>query len=270
MNGLESVIGRLIHLSNEKAEPNDYEKDGLLYCGKCHTPKQCIADFGEPIIVSCTCLCKQEKIRAELEEKERRERMMKIQSIRAQGIQDRAIEKYTFQSADLSKNIIRCQRYVDRWQDMRNKNAGLLFWGNVGTGKTFAAACIANALIEKGYPALVTSFPKLLNSGWDKSEIIIQMKRFQLLVLDDLGVERESDYALEIVQFAVDERYKARLPLIVTTNLTLAEMRSPKNMRYARIYDRVLEMCVPVHFDGESKRKSASNEKMRFAREVLG
>lgn len=153
---------------------------------------------------------------------------------------------------------------------MLEHNNGLLFWGNVGTGKTFAAACIANALIDNGVPALVTSFPRILNSGWDKTEIIGQMKEFPLLVIDDLGVERSSEYALEIVQMVVDERYKSGMPLIVTTNLTRQELESPKDMRFSRIYDRVLEMCVPVYFDGPSRRKKTADDKMRFAREVFG
>ena len=97
-----------------------------------------------------------------------------------------------------------------------------------------------------------------------------QMKRFQLLVIDDLGVERESDYALEIVQLVVDERYKSGIPSIVTTNLTLKELENPKNLRYARIYDRVLEMCVPVYFDGPSRRQEKRKDKLRLAREVFG
>ena len=67
----------------------------------------------------------------------------------------------------------------------------------------------------------------------------------------------------------IDERYKARKPLIVTTNLTLEEICKPKSMDYQRIYDRILEMCVPVVFQGGSIRRKAANEKLRRAREAL-
>ena len=53
-------------------------------------------------------------------------------------------------------------------------------------------------------------------------------------------------------------------------SLTLTELENPSNVRYARIYDRVLEMCVPVHFDGPSRRKAKAQDKMRFAREAFG
>ena len=138
------------------------------------------------------------------------------------------------------------------------------------SGKTFAAACIANALIDRGVPALVTSFPRILNGGWDKSEIISQMKRFPLMVIDDLGAERQSEYAQEIVYAVVDERYKTRKPLIVTTNLTLDEMNDPKSMDYKRIYSRIQEMCVPVYFKGGSRRVKIAEGKKDVVREIFG
>ena len=82
---------------------------------------------------------------------------------------------------------------------MYTQNNGLLLWGNTGNGKTYAAACIANALIARGIPALITSFPRILNAGWDKREIAEQMRQYPLLVIDDLGAERESDYFNNLV-----------------------------------------------------------------------
>lgn len=49
-------------------------------------------------------------------------------------------------------------RYVEQWQTMRTENIGLLFWGGVGTGKSFLAGCIANALMEQEVPVLITNF----------------------------------------------------------------------------------------------------------------
>lgn len=252
-------------------QESDFLRDGLLHCGVCGVPKQCrINLMGRTATVRCMCRCENEAYQQERRRSQELDRMMNAQRLRAQGIQDEGVREYTFANAQESKTIAACRRYVERWDDMFDHNQGLLFWGDVGTGKTYAAACIANALIDRGIPALVTSFPKILNAGWDKSEIVKQMGQFPLLVLDDLGVERESDYALELVQMVVDERYKAAKPLIVTTNLTKTDFEHPKNMKFKRVYDRVLEMCAPVRFTGESRRKSKAEEKMRFAREVFG
>ncbi len=65
---------------------------------------------------------------------------------------------------------------------------GLLLWGNVGTGKTFLAGCIANALMEKNIPVLIMSFPKLLNApggiySGEKNEYLKSLNLYQLLSL---------------------------------------------------------------------------------------
>lgn len=271
MSDLTNVISGLKRKSAARENPGDFRRDGLLYCGKCGMSKECRVDFGDgQMVVGSICLCEKKAIEREKEKQAQRERMLNALNLRVQGIQDRAMHRYTFAAAEESRNISRCRAYAERWPEMLANNAGLLFWGGVGVGKTYAAACIANAVIDRGAPVLMTSFPKILNSGWDKAEIADQMKRFQLLVIDDLGVERESDYALEIVQLVVDERYKSGMPAIVTTNLTLKELENPKNLRYARIYDRVLEMCVPVYFDGPSRRQEKRKDKLRLVREVFG
>ncbi len=59
-------------------------------------------------------------------------------------------------------------------------------------------------------------------------------------------MERGTEYALEQIYNIVDSRYRSRKPLIVTTNLTLDEIRHPQDTAHARIYDRLLEMCVPI------------------------
>lgn len=146
------------------------------------------------------------------------------------------------------------------------ENVGILFYGSVGTGKTFYASCIANALLEKRVTAAATSFPRLLNllqGTQDKQKLLDSLARYKLLILDDLGVERDSTFGMEQIFNVVDARYHAHLPIIVTTNLSMEELKNPSSMPYARIYDRVLEMCpVPLRLTGDSRRKqNAENRK---------
>lgn len=268
---IDSVAVRL----QQEAKPGDYEQDGLLYCGACHTPKQCrITVCGSIKIVGCLCACQSEVYNEQVRKEREAERRMYIDGLRVQGIQDRSLRDKTFANADTSiqtSNISRCRNYVDNFSKMLESNNGLLFWGNTETGKTHAAACIANALIDKGIPVMVTSFPRILNSGFDeRADIIRQMKEFDLLVIDDLGTERQSEFAMETVYMVIDERYKTQKPLIVTTNLTWKEIQKPKNMDYARIYSRITEMCVPVFFGGEGIRQKKAVDKLRFAKEILG
>jgi DNA replication protein DnaC len=267
-------VDALIDSIAKKAEPVrdlvDYEKDGLLYCGHCNTPKQCRIPIGGNVrLVGCQCACAAREYEAEKNARADREKRLRIETLRADGVRDKSLTACRFDRATMSDEIVKCKRYADAWDDMRRENSGLLLWGNTGNGKTFAAACIANELIDRGIPAMITSFPRILNAGYDKQEIIKQVRYYPLLVIDDLGAERSSEYAMETVYTVIDERYKAKKPLIVTTNLALDELCKPKNMDYQRIYDRVIEMCTPLVFKGDNLRREKANKRLRYVKSVL-
>lgn len=267
-------VDALIDSIAKRAEPVrdlvDYEKDGLLYCGHCNTPKQCRIPIGGGVrLVGCQCACAAREYEAEKKARADREKRLRIETLRADGIRDKSLTACRFDAATMSDEIVKCKRYADAWDDMRRENNGLLLWGNTGNGKTFAAACIANELIDRGIPAMITSFPRILNAGYDKQEIIEQVHYYPLMVIDDLGAERSSEYAMETVYTVIDERYKSKKPLIVTTNLTLDELCRPKDMTYQRIYDRILEMCTPLVFKGGSLRRDKANQRMRHVKSVL-
>lgn len=149
-----------------------------------------------------------------------------------------------------------------------------MLWGNVGTGKTFIAACIANALIENGVSVLMTNFSKILNSlsamfDVDRNKFIESFNLYSLLIIDDLGIERNSEFALEQVFNVIDSRYRSKKPLIVTTNLTLDELKHPKDLAHARIYDRVLERCVPLKVNRQNIRQLNAANTLRSAKKLF-
>lgn len=174
--------------------------------------------------------------------------------------------------------IEKAKQYVTHWNEMRQQNMGLLFWGASGNGKTFTAACIANGLIqqEDRFPPTIrmTTFGTILNklpalSAVVKEYYLNDFKSCDLLILDDFGMERQTDYAKEQVFGIINGRYLVQKPLIVTTNLSLKEMKSATELSARRIYDRVLEMCVPVYFDGESLRMAKAAEKLEQMKKFL-
>lgn len=189
-----------------------------------------------------------------------------------------ALYHYRFE-ADNGKcpQMEQARRYVSHWEEMRQENLGLLFWGKPGNGKTFAAACIANALLEQKSTVSVkmVTLGTVLNklpglSAQDRDWYLKSLHSCDLLILDDFGMERQTEYGREQVFSIVDGRYLSRKPLIVTTNLSLRELKSPADMARQRIYDRILELCVPVCFDRESLRQEKARENMKRYLELAG
>lgn len=259
----DSAINIIAERAKAKVNPGDYEKDGLLYCGNCNTPKQCRKTFnGVERIFGCMCLCEKAQYEKEKKLDEEKQKKIYIDQLRVNGIQDTALRSYRFESCEMTPLLKSCKKYVDRWDEVLKGNHGLILWGDVESGKTFAAACIANALIDRGVPVLMTSFPRILSINFnDRAEWIEEIVRFPLLLIDDFGVERSTEYSLETMYYVLDERYKSSKPLIVTTNLTLQEIENPTNTEYKRIFSRLREMCQPVRVTGRKWRKQKTEEK---------
>ena len=273
---MNEIINRLATRDNRA--PGDYEKNGIRFCGTCHQPKQAQVELdGEMRFVPGACACEETAGQKEQEALARNLFLQKIDALQAEyGISDNSYRKMTFSQDDGKNPKISdvCRRYVERWEEMKADNLGMLFYGTCGTGKSFFACSIANALLEKRIYATVTNFPRLLNllqGARDRQELIDHLQRYDLLVIDDLGVERDSSYAVEQVFNVIDARARSGLPLIVTTNMTMDELKTPPSMQYARIYDRVLELCpITLKMTGESRRVGNAEARRNKAREILG
>lgn len=202
------------------------------------------------------------------------ERMQRLNMLKSLCFEDHALYSWTFEKDNGKNPVMKVARdYVSKWSDFASKNAGLVLWGDVGTGKTFFAACIANALVEQNVSVKMTNFSTILNDLFaesDKKKYLNRLNDHSLLIIDDLGIERGTEYALEQVYNVIDTRYKSGKPLIVTTNLTLDELKAPVDIPHKRIYDRVLGMCVPVMFNGVNFRKEEAAAKMEAAKKLFG
>ena len=190
-------------------------------------------------------------------------------------MQDKSLHDYNF-SNDKGYNpeMQKAHEYVSHWEEMKANSLGLLLWGDVGTGKSFFAGCIANALLDKGIPILMTNFSRILNTltgiySDDRNQFIDSFNKYSLLIIDDLGIERSSEFALEQVFNVIDSRYRSKKPLIVTTNLTLDVLNHPKVQARASIYDRVLERCVPLKINNQNIRELNAAANMQEARKIL-
>lgn len=269
----------------EKAEmeEGDYvAEDGLIHCGKCHGKKQTrlpasAFTSGREVIVHCICQCQVEANERRKEEEERKKAMERIERLKSASLIDdklRNAKLCTFQKdADNQKAYALAKRYVEKFDEMYRERQGLLFWGTVGTGKSYTAACIANELLERNIPVVMTSFVKILqniqgNLGEEKV-FMNQLNNARLLIIDDLGTERNTDYALEKVYNIIDSRYRAGKPLILTTNMTVKEMQDTTDIRYKRIYDRIFEMCFPVRVPGRSWREKEAAKRFDNMKKLM-
>lgn len=276
VSGIMKGIIKRAEIANKPEEDDYYDDEGFLVCGKCHTRRQVeilMPDLERQpfdpeakvkVKVPVSCRCRAEKQRQQELRDQQEKEMRAIDSLKKQSLMDERLRSATFDRFKKTEanawNLKLCLRYAEHFDEMLEKNQGLLFYGEVGTGKTFAAACIANHLLSLRVPVVMTSFVKLLDSmmGFkDEDQVMInRLNRAKLLIIDDLGTERSTDTALEKVYNIVDSRYLAQRPIILTTNLSLDEMKKTLDTRYSRIYDRIFEMCYPMQFKGQSWRKA--------------
>ena len=233
-------------------------------CGKRKERKLNVPYLGERVVPTL-CACGEEKIRREEEEKVRREEQKRCDDLFSFSLIDDRFKESTFENFKINEYNQRqfklAKRYVEKFEEMYARNKGLLFYGEPSTGKTYLASCIANALLKKRVPLIVTSIIKLTSASGPFSKeaeeqrlLVRKMNAARLLVIDDLGTERETDYKMEQVFEIIDSRYGAKRPMIITTNLSLYQMQHEPNMRKRRVYERIFEICHPVEFTGPSWR----------------
>lgn len=258
---------------------NEYlAADGVYRCKVCQQPTRTTMNLNGRIIhPSITCDCDKA---AEAARKER-ERLEEIDRKRRVCFNQKAMRSWTFENDDRSNARLSdaMRNYADNFRQFmipktKLSGKGLLLYGPVGTGKSFYAACIANRVIDMGYSAKMTNFATLTNDlqgmNEGRNQYIEDLNRYALLIIDDLGAERKSEYMQEMVFNIIDSRYRSGLPMIITTNLSGDEIKKPENISYARIYDRLIERCRPLEVTGPSRRKKELRETFGDMQAIMG
>ena len=282
MNPISEVIQNMATPTRNSGDYTDDE--GFLCCGTCRERKEMDITVPESLrpsgVMRVRQNCRCERERYEAQEKARREQdfQIRMERLRRDGITEPAYLKYTFDQDDRRNPEVSdvCLKYVQNWDSMKADNIGILFYGDVGTGKSFLACCIANALLGRLVSVSVTNFPRILNTlqgtfDDERQKRIDRLQQYSLLVIDDLGVERDTAFSVEQVYNVIDTRARSGKPLIVTTNLSMKDLQNPPTLAHKRIYDRVLEMCpIRLKLTGESRRVSNANDRKEKARRLLG
>lgn len=279
-NGIDIIDTINARASRQYSEhEGDYRnEDGLLMCGKCHTQKECVLtkSDGTTKTVHCACDCSVEQNEREAEEKRKRDRMQYLDSMRRTGFPDAEMREWTFAKSDHGdqRDETIARKYAANFDAMREQGTGLLLCGQVGTGKSFLAAAIANELISQGTPCLMTNFSRIISRISEKfggdQKYLDDLNRFDLLIIDDLGAERDSDFTWEKVMNVIDARYRAGLPIIITTNLGPKDFADRGDIRRQRVFSRLKEMCICLEIKGEDRRGKKMQDKLTSARSLLG
>lgn len=278
----ETEINESLNRIRECAEEKDsareiyLDPEGFSCCPACG--KRIENEYtvmGKRIRVRCLCDCECKEEQDAAESQQRKEAAIRVKALKTAGLTERRFHEWRF-SNDNGRNpkMQMARDYVSRWPVMKEKNIGFIIWGRVGSGKSFFAGCIANALMEEGTAVMMTNFSRILNElnsrFQDRNEFIGHLVSYPLLIIDDLGIERNSAFAMEMIYNIIDRRYCSRLPLIVTTNLTYREMTAPDlDLDHQRIYSRLFEMCIPICFDGEDLRVEEGRRKREELKKLL-
>ena len=270
MNFLEELSRRAELVKNE----GDYFKDNLLHCGVCNEPKQAVKEIpfvdNKKLIVTLQCKCQRdedEKQRLALAEHEHKR---KVEYLTKRGLSYTKYKECTFAKDDGRNPEITkiCCNYVRHFPEMRDMNNGIMFYGDTDKGKTFYACCIANALIQREIPVLVTTLSNLVQNrvkSMTSNAPEICLDDFRCIVLDDIGTENTTQTAFNII----DEIYLSKKLLIVTTNLSPSNLKST-DTEHRRIYNRILEMCsTKILVDNNKSRLQSGIEKGRIAESIL-
>lgn len=229
-------------------------------------------------IISKRCKCLedkektlQDKRRIEEEKRIQRENEEYIQNLKRKCMMDIKFKNSTFSNwnkCENSKKVMEvCKNYFKNFNSNYNENIGMFLNGGVGIGKTYAVSCLANELMNNGVGVICTSINALLrrfkdnySNGISERTVLNDISSVNLLILDDLGTEQNTEWFNSIFYEIIDTRYRSNKPLIITSNLSIDHIES----RYhKRVNSRIFEMCVPVNCGNGDIREIEAEKKLK-------
>lgn len=274
METMEQVIKNTLIMDTQKSDDGDYIYNGLIYCGKCNTPKQSIIHInGKEIKVPCSCKCESEAYEREMAMIKAREKQLYIDNLKKMSLIGKRYENASFNKCENTNESFarakqRCQKYCSIAEEALQNGYGIYLFGNSGVGKTLLTACMCNELTSNMKQCLFTNFFEIsktirasYNSKMESEENLInKIVNVDFLFIDDIGTEQlkkngEDTWLQEKIYDIINKRYNEKKPTIFTSNYNLNELINRGMMD--KTVDRIMEMATAIiKIDGVSYRKS--------------
>ena len=270
-------------LENFELQPNEYIKDGMIYCSICNQKKLFVGNnwMGNKIARRCVCECFQKEEQKKKEEEEKRKKLARIENLKSRSLIDERYKDKTFNDLDLNNDsfkqaFTRCKKYCEIAEEILNKGYGIYLWGNSGTGKTLLTACMANYLMDKEYTVLFTDFFEILKairgtfnnkSNETDDDIIKNISEVDFLFIDDLGTESLAknsgdNFTQDKIFEIINKRYNKKKPTIFSSNYPIKDLVGSRNFMYKTV-DRINEMSnAVIEIKGDSYRKKTVVDKV--------
>ena len=223
---------------------------------------------GEWYYHPCTPECekKNERREWELARRDARVATLRERSGLSKRMRNYTLGNFKLEAADAARARIKVDEYLESWEENREAGNGLYFCGGVGTGKTHLAVAVMNELIrKKRVPSLFVTVPELLDNlrevynkpGRNLDEWMDAVQNADLLILDDLGSERVTEWVRERIFVIVNHRYRESLPTIFTSNIGPKDLAQQLGERTA---SRIIAMCDWIALEGEDYRETSARE----------
>lgn len=263
----------LLNLAKIEVQDDEYEKDDVIYCKKCNTPRTTVVElFGTKKVVRCICKCQKEKRDKEEKMQKEIERQVRLSKLQEASLLSDRYKNVTFDNCITGENksfdvaFNRCRKYCENSSEILEKGYGIYLWGDKGTGKTHLTSCMANELIKQYKQVLFTNFFEISKSiratfrgNGNEIDLINKIANVDFLFIDDLGTEKvtkegEDTWLQDKIFEVINKRYNNMKPTIFTSNYSLQELVQERGL-LDKTVDRILEMSTAIiKVEGKSNR----------------
>lgn len=241
--------------------------------------------FGVKKLLPRLCKCGREEYYAKIQQEENKEKQIRLESLIKNSLMDSTFSEKTFENWDFnkgSKSMFNVGiKYATKFKDIKAQGIGLLIHGEPGNGKTYLSCCIANKLLQEFVPVICVSINSLLDriketynryGNEAEADILRGLGKADLLIIDDLGTENNTDWSRSTIYNIIDSRYRSKLPLIITTNLQIDTTKTGgilAEMYGRRTEDRIFEMCTPIKNSSKSLRLQEAKRKTELLKNLF-